>query len=136
MTLDLFAARDEYEIGNDYGRGWIVLRPAENGIRLTVCERGIGHDEPSQGTAMRMTFAEAAELSYALSQIVPLETEPTQTRQWDSPLCDACGEPIRSENDRNSGSYFIRGRLGRRVERQGTWHRAHTPKEFYARWGW
>lgn len=115
----LFADRDEYEIGKDYGRGWIVLRPAGLGVRLAVGHRGIGHDEPAILHESVLTFEEAAELRDALSVVVPSEVQPTETPQWHTPICDACGEPIRSMDDRNAGSYRVRGRLGRIVEKSG-----------------
>ena len=130
----LFADRDEHQIGSDYGRGWIELTQADEGLRLAVCARGYGHDEPPTFNVMRMTWEEVAELRDALSEALPEGTEPSETRQWNSPICDGCGEPIRTENDRNAGGYYVR-RFGRRVRKSGTWHRAHTPKEFYDQWG-
>lgn len=125
----LFAERDEYEIGSDYGRGWIVLRPADSGVRLAVGERGLGHDEPSMLHGLTLTYEEAAELRDALSAVVPEETAPTETRQWSSPTCDICGESIRSSKEFAAGSYPAR--FGR--EKSGQWHIGHAPKAFLDR---
>lgn len=133
--MGLFDVRDVYEIGSDYDRGWIELRDDPGGIRLSVCHRGEGHDEPAQKSSHVLPYAEIAGLLNALYLTIPPETEPSITPQWEPKICDVCQWPIRSQSDFAAGGHDVgKGIFKRYVS--GEWHMKCRPQWFREKWSW
>lgn len=124
-------------VGTEPGRGWVVVDQAAERVKVSVGERGLGHDEPSAHLSASLTYAEIAELRDVLNEVLADYEGPTsETYNWTPRPCDACGRTIERQREWAAYSGPYRGRswfCSRSRWVSFDWHIGCAPEWFKAR---
>ena len=101
--MDFAAYVREREVGTEPWYGWVEIDQGPERVRVSVGERGVGHDEPSRYLAARLAYAEVAELRDVLNEVLAGYDGPTaKTYNFTPRPCNECGELVETQRESSS----------------------------------